>query len=100
MWPAVAAIYGVVVLLLGAVIVQRDGYIITAASLRAGFARLVGKCVGSGGKGSDTLAGGAFVSKVPPRYGYGQLLRNMLFWAIVLALKVRSHEALTGIHLV
>jgi hypothetical protein len=78
------------VLALGAVLVQRDGYIITAASIKATFSHCVGKCIGRRNSSqSDTLSGGAFVTKTP-RYGYAQLLRNMLFWTIVIVFKVRA----------
>lgn len=80
-----AAIYGVIVLVLNTVLTQRDGYSLTYASLRETFKRAT-SCFVKAGKG--TKSGGAYVSKVPPKYGWPQLLRNMLFWCIVLLLKV------------
>jgi hypothetical protein len=90
LWGAVAGIYGAVIVVLCFLLVQRDGYTITASSLRGGLARCWGACCSRSRKGDTTLAGGAFLSKVPPRYGVAQLARNALFWLIVLGLKARS----------
>jgi hypothetical protein len=89
LWGPVAGIYGAVIIVFCFVLVQRDGYSVTAVSLRGNLARCWGACFSRKRTGDTTLAGGAFLQKVPPRYGYAQLLRNMLFWTIVLGLKVR-----------
>ena len=87
-----AAIYGVVVIVVCFLLVQRDGYTVTASSLRAAVARIWGRCCTSAGDApASGVKGGAYLSKVPPRYGYPQLLRNALcFWSIVGVLKVCS----------
>lgn len=78
------------VVLLIAAATQRDGYvhIITTSSAKRWLATLLRR--------PKTTTEEPFLSDIRPKYGVPQLLRNMLFWAIVLIIKVLFSTASWG----
>eukprot|EP00892_Ulva_mutabilis_P001697 jgi/Ulvmu1/11528/UM078_0017.1 len=82
-WPAVAAIYGVIGVVVWGPLTQRDGYVITPRSAL----ETLKKCWGGVSK-SRSFLGGEYLSSVPPKVGMLQFLMNIFFWIFVLGCKV------------
>lgn len=92
LWSYVAAIYAITQVVLWAVS-QRPGYVATDASVYAMLTRCWGACVRwnrwHGTPAAAALSAGEYVS-VAPRVHTFQFIRNALFWAVVLGMKVRA----------
>ena len=77
--------YFAVIAALWGPLTQRDGYVITSIQLYDWFKSLWKCCAG---RKSRTFLSGEYVTSVPPRVGWSQFIRNVLFWLFVIAIKV------------
>jgi hypothetical protein len=70
---------------------QRDGYVITPSSMYAALTQRRAGNRGSTAKdgvSSGTYLRGEYMAAVPPKVGWHQFLRNVIFWSAVVGLKV------------
>lgn len=83
-WPVVAAIYGVIGIVMWGPLTQRDGYVITPRSALESLKRCWGAV-----SSSRAFLGGEYIASVPPKVGVLQFAANIIFWLFVLGCKVR-----------
>lgn len=82
----IAGLYGAAMLIIWGPLTQRDGYVITGTQV-IDWLKSLWKCCA--GKQSRTFLSGEYVRGVPPKVGWSQFIRNMLFWLVVIGIKVR-----------
>jgi hypothetical protein len=66
---------------------MRDGYTVTLDSVYGTISRCCGAVAGTGSK--NTL-GSEYMGANQPKVGIFQFLRNVLFWTVVIGLKVST----------
>ena len=93
-WEYVACIYVLIAVVVWGPLTQRDGYVITPSTLYASLTQRRSQTANGTGnkalqKGSQHLRG-EYLASVPPKVGWSQFFRNVVFWSAVVTLKVSS----------